>query len=293
MRIDVAFAEQLLISLNIGTIFEVLKFIDHPTSKADEQLAAEREKKKAICEKKQYYQQHLDMQAENVEDINIEELECDSKRIISSMRIIAKMPLMQIIVPENPTVQTSQYLQFNMALGCCINMSSQGYQQVKESHLSKYKMNEQMLIQPQLSDCGIKIVNQNNYINILKPVAITAQYKTTTDSHLRVGKLTHIQQRANADIKVYFANYLDMKLSTQTIIFIKSVFSQIQSQMASDEKKEEVAEEKFTQLSKVLLDDEAIEKIERQAKKIKYRKIYPAYKVVKQLKVGLDKIDLV
>lgn len=107
MRIDVTFAEQLLISLNIGTIFEVLKFIDHPTSQTDELLAAEREKKKAICEKKQYYQQHLDMQAENVENINIEELECDSKRIISSMRIIANMPLMQIIVPENPTVQTS------------------------------------------------------------------------------------------------------------------------------------------------------------------------------------------
>lgn len=63
--------------------------------------------------------------------------------------------------------------------------------------------------------------------------------------------------------------------------------------MASDEKKEDVAEEKFTKLSKVLLDDEAIEKIERQAKKIKYRKIYPAYKVIKQLKVGLDKIDLI
>ena len=110
MRINVIFAEQLLISLNIGTIFEVLKFVDHPTSKADEMLAAEREKKKAICEKKLYYQQHLDMQAENVENINIEELDCESKRIITSMRIIAKMPLMQIIVPENPTVQTSQYL---------------------------------------------------------------------------------------------------------------------------------------------------------------------------------------
>lgn len=46
-------------------------------------------------------------------------------------------------------------------------------------------------------------------------------------------------------------------------------------------------------MSKILLDDDAIEKIERQAKKIKYRKIYPAYKVVRQLKVGLDKIDLI
>lgn len=50
-----------------------------------------------------------------------------------------------------------------------------------------------MLLQPELNDFGIKIVNQNNFINILKPVSIKAEYKTDCEKRLIGGKLSHIR----------------------------------------------------------------------------------------------------